>query len=87
MGEPWVVCARRALGRYPCAGGGVGRAADLAFSSAVEKVVVKARGGAGTVVPSARVTRLMMSHVIDIPVAHFWTFHMSAIAYMYGPKA
>ena len=59
----------------------------MAFASAVEKVVVKARGGAGTVVPSARVTRLMVSHVIDMPVAHFWTFHMSDIAYMYGPKA
>ena len=33
----------------------------MAFASAVEKVVVKARGEAGTVVPSGRVTRLMMS--------------------------
>ena len=33
--------------RYLCAGGGVGRAADLAFVSAVEKAVVNARGGGG----------------------------------------
>ena len=41
--------------------GGVGRAADLAFSSAVEKAVVNARGEAGRVVPSGRVMRLMTS--------------------------
>ena len=35
MGGSCAACAT------PCAGGGVGRAADLAFSSAVEKVVVK----------------------------------------------